>query len=115
MTTWPTSLPRPTVDSFSETTPNNSIRSSMDKGPAKVRRRTTANVRPISFSLKLEPSLVDVVDEFYIDTTASGSLSFDFVHPRTLETVEARFVEPPSYKELGNALFNVSISLEVLP
>ncbi|QLH37711.1 MAG: hypothetical protein HWD60_00095 [Defluviicoccus sp.] len=40
---WPSSLPqKPLVDGFSETAPNLVVRSPMDVGPAKVRRRATA-------------------------------------------------------------------------
>ncbi len=45
MATWPATLPAPALSSLRETPPDNLIRTQMDKGPAKVRRRTTANVR----------------------------------------------------------------------
>ena len=59
MTVWPSSLPAPLLSTFKETPPDNVIRTSMDVGVAKVRKRTSANVRPISFSLMLTPAQVD--------------------------------------------------------
>jgi len=42
---WPPSLPQsPLGDSFAEQPPNLIVRSPMDVGPAKVRRRSTAGV-----------------------------------------------------------------------
>ena len=115
MTTWPSTLPKPAIGTFNETPPKNTIRSEMDKGPAKVRRRTTANVRPISFTLRLSPAQTAILDEFFTTTTASGSLSFDFEHPRTKATVEARFAQEPSYKEFAGVKYDCGISLEILP
>lgn len=115
MTTWPATLPKPAIGTLNETPPKNSIRSEMDKGPAKVRRRTTANVRPISFTLRLSPEQVQILDGFFINDTASGSLSFTYEHPRTKDTVEARFVQEPSYKEFAGVKYDCSISLEILP
>lgn len=115
MTTWPSTLPSPAINTFSEAPPNNIIRSSMDKGYDKVRRRTTASIRPISFTLKLTDDQVTIIDDFYNDETVGGSLSFDYIHPRTGATVEARFAEPPSYQSNENVIYDVSVSLEILP
>ena len=115
MAIWPAALPAPALNSLRESPPDNAMRSNMDKGPAKVRRRTTANIRPMQFSLALDPDLVDVLDDFYNDDTFSGSIAFTFTHPRTLETVQARFTGPPQYGEAEGAIYNVSVQLEILP
>jgi hypothetical protein len=115
MTTWPSHLPKPAIGTFREQPPQNSIRSDMDKGPAKVRRRTTANIRAISFTLRLSPAQTEILDTFFVTTTASGSLSFDFEHPRTKQTVEARFASEPSYQEFGGVKYDCGIQLEILP
>jgi hypothetical protein len=87
----------------------------MDKGADKVRRRSTANVRPIGFSLSLTEAQVEILDTFYVTTTLSGSVEFDFIHPRTGATVEARFVSPPSYSEREAVMYSCSVQLEILP
>ncbi len=115
MTTWPATLPPPALSSLRESPPNNVIRTSMDKGPDKVRRRTTANIRPLSFNMKLTPAQVETLDEFFTDTTFSGSIEFDYEHPRTGENVTARFVEPPQYSENSGAIYDCSVSLEIMP
>lgn len=114
MATWPSSL-CPLVNSLQETPPNNSIRTTMDKGPDKVRRRTTANVRLISFKVFMLNENVSILDDFYNDTTYSGSETFTFTHPRTGQQVTARFVNPPTYSERGSIGYEANVSLEIMP
>lgn len=115
MAVWPLTLPPPAINSLSESPPDNTIRSSMDRGPAKLRRRTTANVRPISFTLKLTPAQVDILDQFYTTDTFSGAEEFDYIHPRTGLGVKARFTQPPQYMESELTIYEANVSLELLP
>lgn len=115
MPTWPADLPAPAVNTLKEKPPKNTQRTQMDKGPAKSRRRTTANVRPISFTLKLTPALVQTLDDFFTTDTYSGSIEFDYTHPRTGASVTAQFADEPDYGESEGVLYNVQISLEILP
>ena len=115
MVTWPTSLPAIELSSLKESPPDNLIRSNMDIGVDKIRRRTTSAPRDLSFTLKLNQTQLQTLDDFYVTDTFSGSLSFDYIHPRTGSTVKARFVSPPSYADNQKILFSCSISLEILP
>lgn len=114
MSAWPSKF-KPLYGSYRESPPDNSIRSTMDRGPAKVRRRTTTNVRPISFDIFVKSEDIDEFDEFYTTDTFSGADEFDFTHPRTKQAVKARFVEPPAYTDSENAGYQVSVKLEILP
>lgn len=106
----------PQIDTLKEVPPANSIRSSMDRGPDKIRRRTTANVRPISFGLFLSKADLAIFDTFFVTTTASGSGEFDYTHPRTKAACTARFAAEPEYSERsGSGFYDVSVSLEILP
>ncbi len=113
MTTWPATLPAPAINTYKESPPNNTRRTSMDKGPAKARRYTSANTRPVTFSMKLTPEQVVTLDEFY--ELVGGFVEFDFVSPRTGDTLSARFVENPNYSDQDGVLYNCSVSLEILP
>lgn len=116
MATWPATLPPPAINTFREKPPQNTIRSTMDKGPDKTRRRTTANIRPISFTLKLTPEQVQALDDFFNITTFSGADEFDYTHPRTGDSVTVRFASEPDYAEVeGGVIYNCSISLEIMP
>lgn len=113
MADWPAQL-KPLIYTLQESPPNNVIASSMDRGPNKIRRRTTANIRPITFNSFMLKADVEIMDDFYVNETMSGSLTFNFTHPRTDVVHQARFTEPPSYKNKGKG-YDVSVSLELLP
>jgi len=110
MTTWPATVPVHR-SGYSETPPSRVIRSDMDVGPAKVRRRSSSAVRQATLKLLLTPDQIQDLDDFYLANDASA---FDFVNPRTGETVQARFVDTPPY-EVNETMFNVGIELEILP
>lgn len=114
MATWP-SLPAPLINTFKETVPDNILRTSMDRGVDKVRRRTTANARGIQFTLLLTPAQISTLETFYVTTLLSGADEFDYTHPRTGATVNARFTQPPAYSDVNGINFRAEIALEVLP
>lgn len=115
MPTWPATLPPPAISTLNEQPPDNVLRTTMDKGPAKKRRRTTANTRPMTFSIKVTEAQVQELDDFYEQDLYSGSLNFDFTHPRTGQIVEAGFKERPQYQEQEGVLYVIGISLEIYP
>jgi hypothetical protein len=112
MATWPESLPDYLMQGgYSEKLPNNVIRTKMDIGPAKMRRRSTAAPRPIMGQMHMSKAQVATFDTFYETTLLSGSLRFDWVNPRTQTSKEFRFLEPPIYSAMGQD-YVVSLKLE---
>lgn len=114
MANWPSSL-CPLMGTFTDSVPDNVIRSGMDVGPDKVRRRTTANVGRVSFQVFIPKTTPTILDDFYITDTFDGVDPFTFIHPRTQAAVQARFTSPPSYRDRSNAGFIADVSLEILP
>lgn len=115
MPTWPTTLPQDALrQGYSESPPAGLIRSQPDIGPAKVRRRTTAAVRPVSVTASMTAAQVAIFETFFVTTLKHGSLSFDWINPRTKAATTFRFTEAPQY-EADGANFFVSMKLEVLP
>ena len=113
---WPLSLPQKVLaQGFEETMPKNVIRTSMDIGPDKVRRRTTSNVREISVTVQMTISQKATFEEFFLDTVHSGASSFDWVDPLTQAEVTFRFREPPKISYVGGVWINVSMKLERMP
>lgn len=110
MATWPSEL-IVTRDSYSESPPDRAIRSPMDVGPQKVRRRASSAVRPIGLKLFLTDDLLDTFDDFFND---NDTLVFDFIDPRTGDSKRARFTGAPSYN-LNETMWEVSIKMEYLP
>jgi hypothetical protein len=104
------------VSGYGEAVPDVSIKSSMDVGPAKVRRRTTAAVRPVAGKLILTLTQLGYFKTFYNTTILGGSLRFDWVDPYDGTTaVEMRFTEPPSWSAIDPDKFEVQMKMEILP
>ncbi len=118
MATWPPELPQSfDAEGFRETPPSLAVRSPMDIGPAKVRRRQT--VGPTTFDGQLPPLSYDqanILVWFWQAVCEGGVLSFTWKHPRTQATAKCRFVEPPAMTHFaGAALWRASLKVEVLP
>jgi len=117
MIVWPASLPQePLLQGFGEQVPNTVIRSQMEAGPSKVRRRFTAGVRNIDCQMRLTADQLETLDAFFMTTIAGGALSFDWKHPRNGTAVTFRFIEPPSYSPVARGtVWHASLRLEILP
>lgn len=116
MPSWPSTLPSaPLMERFRETAPDTVLRSQMETGPAKLRRRTTAGVREMKLSYLLSRAQVEALDGFYLGDLFGGALAFDFTHPRTGDGVSCRFRAPPVYTPVNGDYFRAALELEVLP
>lgn len=113
-TVWPASLPQlPRPDDYEETLADNTVRSSVDVGPAKLRRRTTSNPDAFTLSYDMVSSQVADLITFYRDTLVGGTQSFDMTHPRTGLLDKWRFTGPPKIKAQGEDWI-VNVTLEQL-
>ncbi|MBU1567721.1 MAG: hypothetical protein KJ630_19115 [Proteobacteria bacterium] len=116
MATWPATLPQvPLVNGYSEKPANNSIRSKMDVGPAKSRRRISAGVREHKASYLLTSAQLTTFETFYETTLLSGSEKFTWIHPRTKVSGEWRIKALPEWSPLGNGWYGLTLELELLP
>jgi hypothetical protein len=115
MALWPVTLPQIFEQSgYKETLPDMMIRTKMDTGPAKVRKRFTAAPYSMSGNMRMTKAQTDDLDTFYLTTTNGGADAFTFIHPRKGTTLSCRFMGAPGYISLEHD-FNVSLSFEVLP
>ena len=136
---WPSTLPQYLLTrNYKETAPTLAIRTQMDAGPAKMRRRFTANARPISGMLLLNEYQLAVLDEFFLNDCQGGAQSFCWTMQRRLSDSDSsadsnapldsdapvpsfppmtfRFVKPPAYADSGDGKnYEVTLSLEILP
>lgn len=115
MPAYPASLPAPLIGSLKESKPDLLIRTSMDAAVDKVRRRYSQGATKLSYQIILEESQVSTLDTFYTTTIKSGSLTFDYTHPRTGASVTARWINPPTYELLNYKHYKVTVELEILP
>ena len=121
MATWPTSLPqKPLAGSYQEQQESQLVRSPMETGPAKQRRRFTARVDTFSCQFLMDESQVVTFKNFFNNTLDGGALSYDWEDPRTGATRKFRFrggdgTAPFSIEGTRSGeLYYVSVSLEVV-
>ena len=113
--TWPESLPQsPLLDGWQETLPDNTLRTEMEQGPAKLRRRSTAASGRMNAQFLLSASDCTVLDDFYASTLAGGVKVFRMIHPRRAETISCRFAAPPEYAAVNGGYCRARITLEVM-
>ena len=114
MITWPSTLPTyPLLENYTESVANNSIRTEMEQGPAKVRCRSSVGVSKISISYFLSKEQIEVLDNFYEAELKSGSIAFNFIHPRTSADVKCRFLQSPQYQAVNGNYYKVNLELEI--
>ena len=98
-------------DGFSEGLPDRVIKSQMDVGPAKKRRRTILASYVIKFTCVIQISDVDEFRNFYLDNDFDV---FDFKHPRTGNIVKARFNNVPTLA-MNETFYNSIVEVEIIP
>jgi hypothetical protein len=115
MAVWPTSLPQQVLAAdFTESADANLVRSDVDVGPAKLRRRYTAEIKVFQIGLVLTADQVATLETFY-DSTLGAVDPFDWTHPRTLAAASLRFRSRPEYRALAGGWWRASFALELLP
>jgi len=114
---WPATLPQNiSTDGYGQAAADNALRTSMEIGPAKVRRRTSAAPRPVSATIIVTEAQLVIFKAFHADDILDGSLRFNWLDPDDGTTaVEMRFTEPPSWSYEGGGLYNIAMALEILP
>jgi hypothetical protein len=104
------------VQGFTETLPNAMLRTQMDAGPAKQRRRFSAAVTPIAGSIMVPAAQAALFEAFFRDTLALGALPFEWTHPRTGALRTWRFTEPPQLTpQASGTWWRIAMKLELLP
>jgi hypothetical protein len=113
---WPLSLPQHVgISSYQERFAETSLRTPMEAGVAKVRRRYTAAPRQFDMSIRMTAEQVSLLRDFYEETCAGGTLAFDWVHPRNLQPATFRFLDTPRVSASSPISFLVALKLEEMP
>ena len=116
--TWPGSLPVPLLSGVSYASQPNIIRTQMDAGVAKTRRRFTAVPEDVLFALLLTRAQVQTLQDF-VAITLKDVLPFDWIEFRKSEAddvtaVTYRFKSRPKFTPLGGGYWRADIELELL-
>jgi hypothetical protein len=102
---WPVTIPQAFIqNTFSESPDSGVIRTNMEVGPAKVRRRTTAVNTVWKGSMVMTYAELLTFKNWFKNTAKLGSLAFNFPDQYDLvSTVEARFII-----DTGGKPYNIS-------
>ena len=111
-------LPQVPQKGFTESIGVSVIRSTMDSGPAKMRRRALG-VNTMDLSFIMTTAQTTALENF-IKNTLNGVKRFTFPHPRTSANVEVRIVpsgEGEFFKlqYLAPGYWQTSLKFEILP
>lgn len=109
---WPTTLPK-CPQTWTETPIDVIIRSEIDVGAKKVRRRFTRSRLTISVTLTMEKSYYKPFNDFYKKDLKNGLLSFTYKHPYSGILTECRFIAVPTYSMQAKA-FTVNMQWETM-
>lgn len=117
---WPDTLPTQFLQpGYKESQPAGAaIRSSVDSGPAKQRRRYSALNLPFVGVMSMTSAQVDIFWDFYRNTLGNGALVFEGLpHMRTGAAVKHRFnaASPPEDMADGGDDFLMTMTLEIVP
>jgi len=113
MTAWPGSLPQtPLVQGYVQSYKDTAIRSTMDQGPDKLRRRVTKPLRLVQMQFMMTLAQVQTLRTFY-NTTIQGIGLVDMTDSLTGVTTNYRFVGPPSFNFVEANNWAVGITFEV--
>ena len=115
---WPATLPQAVQKGYTETGGVNILRTSMDSGPAKQRRRG-ARAQTLQVSFFMKTVQIDYLKTF-VETTLKGTARFGFPHPRTQSIVEVRIVPQQdgvmyNISYMAPGYYTVTMTLEILP
>lgn len=89
------------------------IRTEMDVGMAKMRRRSTVALTTTEGELLCSTAQVEALELFFLESTKGGTVRFQIPAPHTNKPQEARFMEPPQFQWIGGEWWRVRVRLEL--
>jgi hypothetical protein len=113
---WPTTLPQLLeAAGYARSAADVTLRTAMDAGPAKVRRRFSAGPQPVSGRITLTDAQLATFHAWFRDSLLGGALRFSWTDPDSQEPVEMRFTGPPTWTARDSNLYHLQLPLEILP
>lgn len=113
---WPSQLQQNLLEpTFNFKFGDSRLRTNMDVGLAKVRRRSTREIDTASGSIHLEFSDYSIFKDFYKTLINGGVTPFTIIHPIEQVTATFRFVSSPTIRSIGGGVFEVSMEWEEVP
>lgn len=111
---WPKELPQVMrLEGLSGKRRQAVVRTEMDAGPQKTRRRYTVAQKDFSGSVVVTEAQRQILEAWYDKVLGGGTLRFVMTDPQTLEPAEFRFLEDYS-EDATDGLWTISMTLEKL-
>lgn len=112
--TWPTGLPAYVLQQgYGEDLQDQVLRTPMDGGAMKARRRFTARFDTIDVRLMMTAAQVVTFETFYYSTLAGGVEPFDWTHPRKQTAVTMKIASKVKVSPADGDNYVVSFKVEV--
>lgn len=119
---WPGTLPQTMRLGMVETHQAGFVRTPMDAGPAKTRKRFTFTSRVQTGTMMMTETQRETFETFFTTTLEMGSVTFRFNDPNDGQLYEWKFMDPPKFTAIaakpantgaiGVAVWRVNLSLE---
>ena len=116
---WPPTLPdRFLAGGFNMASANTALRTEMDTGVAKTRRRYSVSIFNVTGRIVVRENdtltEMSTLMEFWDSTLGQGAKWFEWTHPANPnETKEFRFLKQPNYRFIDADQWSVDLSLEM--
>ena len=113
--TWPLTLPQSfLIDGYNEEGRDNILRSQMETGPDKTRRRYTAAIQPFSADMIMDQATFLIFKDFFVNSIQDGSLTFEMPDDLNGGTMDVKFREKYKAIFLGT-VWRVTMGLNIQP
>lgn len=111
---WPKELPQiMRLEGLSGKLRTAVVRTDMDAGPQKTRRRYTVSQKDFSGSVVVTEAQRQILETWYEEILGNGALRFVMTDPQTLKPAEFRFLEDYS-EDSADGLWTITMKLEKL-
>jgi len=111
--TWPPGLQQfLQTGEFGQSQQNTNIRTNVETGPIKQRRRFTQPMTDMKCMIWVPHADYAIFLDFYNITLQNGTLEFDFDDPITGFPTVWRFKGPPATSQVGGATYKISMQWE---
>jgi len=115
MATWPSTLPTTVVNGYSISPQQSFIRTEMDQGPSRQRRRFTTTPTNFSINWFMTESEFGIFESWFRDEINNGASWFyiELRNGKGMQTVEARFMESWEAGFVAPHYYSVRSQLEI--
>jgi hypothetical protein len=116
METWPTTLPLPNLSGYSAKKAGAFVRTEMEKGPARQRKKSRGTPTQIKVAWRLTRAEKAIFLDFYENDIQDGAAWFlmNLDIGAGMQLMKTRFIDDPDRNAMAGMHWNVSVTLEVI-